>query len=192
MVIATAGWSVSNVSQMLCRIAGYARGEATRLDLMTFLGGVRAQGTYEAIASTTRWGDTWQGEFKAEQPRGEGSWAPALVSPIRSDSGEVVQYLTTLNVFTESQQLLDRLQGLPFYDSLTQLPNRARIDELSDPGYAVLFLDFDRFKLINDRLGDEMGDTLVLNQGKRSVRVGAAQPRGPTFRLSERLSAPTA
>ena len=75
----------------------------------------------------------------------------------------------------------ERLQFDAFHDALTLLPNRALfMDRLGraiersarrpDPGFAVLFLDFDRFKVINDSLGHSVGDALLIALGERLKR----------------------
>ncbi len=75
---------------------------------------------------------------------------------------------------TEHTQMVHRLHELAYRDPLTELPNRASILELiqrsideGQPHFAVLFLDFDRFKLINDSLGHEMGDELLKEIAQR-------------------------
>ncbi len=82
--------------------------------------------------------------------------------------------VTALDI-TEQSQMLHRLHELAYVDPLTKLPNRVRaldvvqqfLDEASSRHVAVLFLDFDRFKLINDSLGHDVGDELLKEVARR-------------------------
>lgn len=84
--------------------------------------------------------------------------------------------------FNQLQEMVDRqtkaLQHLAFYDRLTGLPNRSGLFEhmqkLISPGtytYALFFIDFDRFKLVNDSLGHDMGDELLIQITARILQT---------------------
>jgi diguanylate cyclase (GGDEF)-like protein len=94
----------------------------------------------------------------------------------------------------DRKQLLERLQQMALHDTLTGLPNRTsirgRIQDVLDgqrrDAAAVLYLDFDRFKLVNDSLGHEVGDELlkqIADRLRRSLRSSdaVASGREPTF-----------
>ncbi|ELR96237.1 PAS domain S-box/diguanylate cyclase (GGDEF) domain-containing protein [Gloeocapsa sp. PCC 73106] len=94
-------------------------------------------------------------------------------APLRKSSGEISGVVICINDITEQQTLEQRLIYNAFYDPLTRLPNRILFTELlhdcvekrrHEPNYlfAVLFLDVDRFKLVNDTYGHQVGDNLLI------------------------------
>lgn len=99
-------------------------------------------------------------------------------APLRKSTGEIEGVVLCINDITEQQTLEQKLIHNAFYDSLTSLPNRVLFKELlnhclekhhQDPNYqfAVLFLDLDRFKLVNDTYGHQIGDRLLVDFARR-------------------------
>jgi diguanylate cyclase (GGDEF)-like protein/PAS domain S-box-containing protein len=100
------------------------------------------------------------------------------IIPIRDDSGEIRGAVAIGTDVTESRRVAEKLLHDAFHDSLTSLPNRALfMDRLShrlllekrrhETSFSVLFLDVDRFKVINDSLGHVRGDELLCEVGRR-------------------------
>jgi diguanylate cyclase (GGDEF)-like protein len=93
------------------------------------------------------------------------------ISPIRDDEGLIVQYVSTSVDYTALRQAQDKIEQLAFYDSLTDLPNRRLLHDrlkqainISSKNYdynAVLMLDIDKFKSINNSMGYKAGDELI-------------------------------
>jgi diguanylate cyclase (GGDEF)-like protein/PAS domain S-box-containing protein len=106
-------------------------------------------------------------------------------APIRRASGEVVGAVMVFHDISERKQVQNQLHHIAHHDGLTSLPNRTLFQlrlqqQIQDARahrtrFAVLFLDLDRFKLINDTLGHLFGDQLLLMAAKRlrmAVRAG--------------------
>jgi diguanylate cyclase (GGDEF)-like protein/PAS domain S-box-containing protein len=110
---------------------------------------------------------------------GEGNerWHSTTKVPLRDERGKVVGLLGMTRDITERKALEEKLEHLAFHDPLTGLANRAlfvdhlehalaRIDRREEP-IAVLFMDLDNFKVVNDSLGHEVGDQLLVAVGQR-------------------------
>jgi diguanylate cyclase (GGDEF)-like protein/PAS domain S-box-containing protein len=122
----------------------------------------------------------WSGELCHTTPQGERRWAEVAVARVDDDDGPPRASVQVLDI-TERKELEADLTHLALHDALTGLPNRALLlDRLSvsladdDRGgthTAVLFLDLDDFKLVNDSLGHGAGDRLLVAVGRRLAQV---------------------
>ncbi|WP_046115364.1 EAL domain-containing protein [Aquincola tertiaricarbonis] len=159
-------------------------GESPRL----LLGQGSAPDFAEQMWRTVARRGTWQGELAVR--RRDGSEYPAwmMVSPVREGPGargEVTHYIFTSIDIGDRKKSEARIQFLAQHDVLTELPNRSLcIERLrmalqqarrSGQKVAVMFIDLDRFKTINDTLGHHIGDGLLRSVARRlleAVRAG--------------------
>jgi diguanylate cyclase (GGDEF)-like protein/PAS domain S-box-containing protein len=129
--------------------------------------------------------NSWEGELNYKKKNGEKYWVHLHIAPVMEELGVIEHYLALQEDITQQKEQEQRLIHQAFYDSLTGLPNRAlvldRLDlmlsEAQRNNYliAVMFLDLDDFKKVNDTLGHEEGDKLLIQAAKRlqeSVREG--------------------
>ena len=132
---------------------------------------------YKTIWPTVRSGKVWRGDVCSRRKNGEIIWELISISPLRLSTGEITHFLSVMVDDTERKKAEEKILHMAFHDSLTGLANRALlIDHLEQTialakrnkkFAAVLFLDLDRFKLINDTLGHTRGDEVLKAVGKR-------------------------
>ena len=121
-------------------------------------------------------------EEKETLATGEYRWVSTTKLPLRDRQGNIVGTFGISRDITERKKAGEQLQHQAFYDPLTDLPNRAlfldRLQHLfhrarrslGNPRFAVLYLDLDRFKAINDSLGHPVGDEVLSATARRLER----------------------
>lgn len=119
----------------------------------------------------------WQGEIWNRRKSGEIYPEWLSITAIRDDDAKVISYVSVFSDITDIRHKEERLRELAFHDQLTGLPNRASFQDLFEHALqradrrgahlALIFLDIDNFKKINDTLGHLIGDRLLQTIAKR-------------------------
>ncbi|MDP2977944.1 MAG: PAS domain S-box protein, partial [Thiobacillus sp.] len=180
------------------RITGYSQEEALGRNCNFLQNEDTDQPNIEALRQAIR--EQREGHAVLRNYRKDGSmfWNELLVAPVRDESGKVTHFIGIQNDVTERKAHETQLERQANYDALTGLANRNLLqDRLSqalafsrrhDCGLAVLFIDLDHFKHINDSLGHDAGDLLLAQVAARlagNVREGdtVARQGGDEFVL---------
>ncbi len=119
----------------------------------------------------------WQGEIWNRRKNGEVYLQHQTITRIPGPHPAAAQFVAIFNDITELRRKDERIQHLAFHDALTELPNRLLLTDRLEHGIAVaererqrlavLFLDLDQFKVVNDTLGHDHGDALLQVMGDR-------------------------
>ena len=161
------------------RQTGYTMEEVLGKNPRFLQSGKTPRQTYDALWQHLRRGEVWKGQLINRRKDGTDYTESALISPVLDDNGQgcVSSYLAIKEDITEQQQTEARLQQLAHFDQLTGLPNRTLLQDhfqfalsLAERGnepMAVMFMDLDDFKTINDTLGHPVGDLLLMEIARR-------------------------
>ena len=129
---------------------------------------------FEEMLKTITAGKTWRGTFKNKKKDGHYYWCESLITPIRNEQGQITHTLAVQEDISEKMELKESLSIFTSYasfDGLTGLYNRTRFMELLEDWLmqanthaqtgAILLIDIDKFRLINDTYGSKFGDDLL-------------------------------
>lgn len=158
-------------------ITGYSDDNMLGKNMRMLQSGRHDRQFYDAMWSAVREHGVWRGEIWNRRKNGEIYPQWLTISVVQDGAGDIVNYVGLCSDISRLKQTEERLKFLAHHDPLTSLPNRtllsARI-ELAIMGArrartkcAVLFLDLDRFKTINDSLGHTAGDDLLIKAAER-------------------------
>ncbi|MHB9541386.1 sensor domain-containing phosphodiesterase [Pseudomonas amygdali] len=128
----------------------------------------------EANSSLTN-SNSWQGEFKSRRKNLEPYWGQLSISKVYGDNRELTHYIGIYEDITQSKLAQQRIERLAYTDNLTNLGNRPafirNLDERfvrdTDTPMSLLLVNIDNFKRINDSLGHQTGDKLLISLARR-------------------------
>ena len=176
---------IISVNQMFERLTGYAEQEVLGKEPTILGAGQENRSLFRNLWALLYESGAWQGELMDRRKSGEEYPVWLSISLVRDGHGEPEYHIAAFSDITERKRQEAQIEHLAFHDVLTGLPNRRllidRIEvaisqaQRENIGLAVLFIDLDRFKTINDSLGHQTGDQLLYEVGQRlcqSVRSG--------------------
>ena len=168
---------IISINQSFTNITGYQPEEAIGKTPK-----ILSSGRHDAAFFKDMWDavikhDGWQGEIWNKRKNGEIYPEDLTLISVRNDAGIVINFIAIFSDISERKLAQDRIQLLAHYDVLTGLPNRLLFNDRLEQALisaqrnqttvALLFLDLDRFKNINDTLGHDAGDQLLQAAAER-------------------------
>jgi diguanylate cyclase (GGDEF)-like protein/PAS domain S-box-containing protein len=180
MIVTDVNAIILRVNNAFTEITGFSSAEVIGSTPKALSSGLHDKVFYEAMWETLDRSGKWEGEVWNRRKGGEAYLERLIITAVKNDSGKVINYVATMTDITSSKEASEEIHNLAFYDPLTQLPNRRllldRLKQASATSVrsgrhgALLFLDLDHFKTLNDTLGHDMGDQLLKQV---SVRLSA-------------------
>ncbi|MEN8761229.1 MAG: EAL domain-containing protein [Thiogranum sp.] len=168
---------VVDVNPAFERTTGYSRDEVLGRNLRQLSFGEHDNDFYRAFWEQLARTGNWEGEIHDRRKSGEVYPKWMSVTTISDSAGVVSHYVASFRDISEIKATEKRLEHLAHYDTLTDLPNRslltARLEQALSLAHrnhwtlAVIFIDLDHFKEVNDSLGHSTGDRLLTEVGKR-------------------------
>jgi diguanylate cyclase (GGDEF)-like protein/PAS domain S-box-containing protein len=177
IMVMDSNFSIMRVNRAFEQITGYSEAEVIGKNQRILQSGLHDQAFYEVIWKELLSKGIWNGELWDRSKCGDIYPKQCTITAVRNDKGETTQYVAVFTNIAERKKAENEIYNLAFYDVLTGLPNRRllldRLDvALSASGRtrqygALLFLDLDNFKTLNDTLGNEYGDILLIEVASR-------------------------
>lgn len=171
MFITNAENVILRINQAFIDITGYTTEEAVGQTPGLLNSGRHDAKFYAAMHESIQRARSWQGEIWNRRKNGDIHPEWLTITAVTDSAGTLTHYVSTLTDISQRKAAEEEIQHLAFYDPLTQLPNRRLLlDRLqqaiassarSDRTGALLFLDLDNFKMLNDTLGHDKGDLLL-------------------------------
>jgi diguanylate cyclase (GGDEF)-like protein/PAS domain S-box-containing protein len=184
IVTNTAG-IIEYVNPSFEKITGYTYNEAVGNSPGLISSGQHKPEFYNHMWQTITSGESYSNIFINRRKDGSLFYEEKTITPIKDQTGTITHYVATGKDISERIRVHEHLQHMAHHDALTDLPNRNLfLDRLQqslnrarwhDRLVAVMFMDLDRFKIINDTLGHNVGDQLLLQLSRRldkTVRDG--------------------
>jgi len=164
----------------MCRTMGYPKEELIGMNYKTFAAKEDVEVLYRDFNRVYRTGETINGlSYRFVQKNGTVGFGELSISAIKNDKGEVIAFRGIARDVTERIRLEQELADIATHDFLTGLPNRLLLQDRLTVGLnqarrnetmlAVMMLDLDRFKVVNDTFGHNIGDKLLKDAGERLV-----------------------
>lgn len=168
---------IQSVNPAFERITGYVADEVVGQKMNILRSGRHDRKFYERMWHSLTTQHKWQGEVWNRRKNGEIFPEWVNISAIRGAGGETFNYVAVFTDLTAMKESEENLIFITGHDSLTGLPNRLLFNERiihainetkrHEGQVAVMLLDLDRFKMINDTVGHDVGDRLLIQAAER-------------------------
>ncbi|MCX7193752.1 MAG: EAL domain-containing protein [Proteobacteria bacterium] len=179
MLITDAHSTILRVNSAFTRITGFSGEEIVGRNPRLLSSGRQNAGFFKEMWSQIHLEGTWEGEIWNRRKSGEIYPEHLTITAVKDTGGIITNYVATFNDITASKAAENEIKNLAFYDPLTNLPNRRllmdRLNHAIASGArsgrtgALLFIDLDNFKTLNDTLGHDIGDLLLQQVSQRLV-----------------------
>ncbi|MFZ9195688.1 MAG: putative bifunctional diguanylate cyclase/phosphodiesterase [Burkholderiales bacterium] len=179
--------TILRVNAGFTKLTGYSNQEAVGQNMLLLKSGIHETSFFKAMWQAITSTGYWRGEIRNRRKDGRIITELVDIAAVKNSGDVVTNYVGTFYDITAVKVIQDEITHLAFHDTLTQLPNRRLLQERMEHALeregrnglhcSLLFVDLDHFKSINDTLGHEAGDLLLIEVG---LRIKAALREGDT------------
>ncbi|MTJ80691.1 MAG: EAL domain-containing protein [Telmatospirillum sp.] len=177
LVISAADGTILKVNKAFTEITGYAAADVVGQRASVLKSGRHNDAFFRAMWDEIGKTGTWRGEIWNRRKSGDVFPEYLIITAVRGPAGDVTHYVGAFTDITEHKAAEREIERLAFYDPLTRLPNRRLLHDRLEQALAgaarsnregaLMFIDLDNFKTINDTLGHDKGDELLCQVAER-------------------------
>ena len=177
VMITDVNGTIEYVNRKFLQITGYDRQEVFGKTPRILKSEATPREVFEGLWRTILSGAEWRGELLNRRKNGEVYWSVASISPLHDESGRITNFIANIEDINDRKNAEATIEHLAYYDPLTDLPNRRMLhDRLEQSlrrskrqsvGMALMYLDLDSFKHVNDSMGHPAGDSLLREMARR-------------------------
>ena len=177
MLATDANVKIMRVNRAFTRITGYLPEEAIGKNPRILSSGRQDANFYAVMWENIQRTGEWEGDIWNRRKSGEIYPEYLTITAVKGSNGEITHYIATMNDITERKRMDEQIYDLAFYDPLTRLPNRRLLNDRLEQAIAaskrnghygaLMFLDLDKFKPLNDTQGHDVGDLLLVEVANR-------------------------
>ncbi|MBY0574180.1 MAG: diguanylate cyclase, partial [Undibacterium sp.] len=175
--VANHDWQVLRINQAYTRITGFSADELVGKTLPRYFSQEQDEAFFATISQALDEHRFWQGEMWTEKKSGELYPQLITLTAIANPVGLITHYIGSFTDISRHKGYEDEILNLAFYDPLTHLPNRRLLmdrlqhlismNQRDESHSAILFIDLDNFKTLNDTRGHDAGDLLLVETAER-------------------------
>lgn len=177
MIVTDEKGVILRVNSAFTEITGFTASDIVGKNPRLRSSGRHGAAFYDEMWTKLKSTGTWKGEIWNRRKSGEIYPESVTITAVTGDDATVTHYVATMHDITTRKAAEEQIQNLAFFDPLTQLPNRrllqdrmqqARLASARNKSHgALLFIDLDKFKTLNDTMGHDMGDLLLQQVAQR-------------------------
>jgi len=177
VVITDINANITAVNKAFCEIMGYTEAEVLGKKPSLWRSERHDSSFYQQMWTSVNMLGSWRGEVWDRRKNGEIFPTWQSISAVRNDADEITNYVSVFTDISSLKQTQEQLNYLAYHDPLTDMPNRLLFNdrlshameraERSESQIALLFVDLDNFKNVNDSLGHLVGDELLVKAASR-------------------------
>ena len=181
IVIANSDRKIVSINSAYTNIFGYSEEELLDQEAIFMTSRKKDIVLYKKMWHILLSKDRWAGRIDSKSKDGNIIPTWLTIAIVRDDKNEIQNFIAIYTDLEEIIEMEEKAEYLAYHDSLTKLPNRAQFErqivdilelaEINQDKVAVLFIDLDRFKVINDTLGHHVGDGMLIELAKRVKSV---------------------